>query len=105
MGSERRMALDRGQSPLARTLVGHFEACTGAECERRIQIEEETAEMVVVEEDEHVGVVLGGPRRARLGAAEQRGPGGILLFALVVGEPYGGHMRCADSADNACHRI
>ena len=99
------MALDVRQRPAARAFVGQLEARAHAEREGRIEVEEEARRVVVVEEHQHVGPLLGEPARDRLVALEQRRPRGIVLLALVVGDADGGHVRGADAADDRCHAV
>jgi len=103
MGGKARMPLDPRQRALARALVGDLEFRARAEREGGIKVEEEAGEMVVVEENKHVGLLLGEPARHRLVALEQRRPCGIVLLALVVGEAYGRHVRGADASYDSRH--
>lgn len=97
------IAADRRQIAQPCAFIGHWEALADAQGEGRVQVEEERRAMVVVEEHQHVCLLLGQPGSHRCVAVEQRLPQGILLFALVVGHPDGGNVRGSDAADDACH--
>ena len=73
-------------------LVGKLEAATYADRECRVEVEEKAVGVVVVEEHEHVGLLLGEPARDRLVALEQGRPSGLVLPTLVVGHADRGYV-------------
>lgn len=99
------VAADRRQLAQPRAFVGNRKAFAHAQREGGIQIEEERRAVVVVEEHQHVGPLLGQPRGHWRVAVEQRFPYRVLLLALVVGHPDGGNVRGPDTADDACHVV
>jgi hypothetical protein len=93
----------RPEWPLSGGTVGDRELVGDAEREGRIVVEEEGAGVVVVEEHQHVRLLLRQPRLDRLITLEQRDPVRIVLLAAVVGAGDGGNVGSADAADDVGH--
>ena len=74
-----------------------------AQRESRVVIEEKRGRVIVVEEHEHVGLLLIEPGFDRLIASEERSPVGVVLLVAVVGAADGGDVRGADAAEDFCH--
>src|SRR5438105_738580 len=105
VGRELGMPFDRRYGALAGALVGDLEHGTHAQGEGRIEVEEDAIRMIVVEDDQDVGLLPRQPVGNRLVALEERLPCRVLVLALVEGEPDGGYMRGSDAADDGCHEI
>ena len=103
VGRELGMTLDRRQVARPAAFVGHVPLGPDAQRERRVVVEEERRDVVVVDHEQHVGPLLGQPVRQRREVPEDRRPDRIVLLVLVVGEADGRRMRRGDAADDACH--
>ncbi len=103
VGLEIDVAAQVRQTAQARAFVGDGEALADPEREGRVEVEEQGGGVVVVEEHQHVRLLGGQPFGDRLVAREQRRPGRVILFLLVIGHPDGGDVRRADAADDPGH--
>ena len=76
---------------------------THAEGEVRVVIEEERGDVIVRDEEQHVGLLVEQPLLHGLVALEDRGPDRILLLVGVEGEADGGGVGRCDAPDDAGH--
>ena len=97
------MAVDRGYSTFAATFIGNFIAIADAQYERRVVIEEKGRDVIVVDEEQHVGTLRFKPRTNRREGIENGFPNRIGLFAVIQRKPDGGRMGNGDAADDGCH--
>ena len=80
------MSLDRGQRPRAAAFVRDCERLREAEREVGIVVEEERGDVIVIDEEQHVGGLLLEPRSHRSEALEDRRPDRIVGFLRVERE-------------------
>ena len=76
-----------------------------AEREVRVVIEEERGDVVVVDEEQDVGLLLGQPLLHRLVAGEDGRPHRVLLLVRIEREADGGGVRGGDAADDRGHGL
>ena len=101
--SELRVPLDRWQIARAAAFVRDRPLGSHAERERRVMVEKERRDVIVVDPQQDVGTLLGEPGRERREVLEDRRPHGVVALVPVVGEADGRRMRGGDAADDACH--
>jgi hypothetical protein len=76
-----------------------------AESEGGVVVEEERGDVVVVDEQQHVGTALPDPVLHRPEVFEDRCPGRVVLLVLVDGEADGGGVGGSDAADDLGHVV
>ena len=86
------VALDGRQIARAAAFVGHPVLLADAQREVRVVVEEERGDVVVVDEEQHVGLLLGEPSLDRLVAGKDGRPHRILLLLRVEREADGGRV-------------
>src|SRR5438876_1132850 len=74
-----------------------------AQHERRIVVEEERGDVIVVDPQQDLWTLLGEPRRQRREVLEDRRPYRVVALVAVVREANGRRVRGGDAADDACH--
>ena len=99
------MTLDRRQVARAAAFVGDRVAVADAEREGRVMIEEERGDVVVIDDEQNVGLLVGEPFLHWLEVVEDRLPDRIVFFVAVIGEADGRGMRGRDGADDGGHVI
>jgi hypothetical protein len=100
---QRRMPGDRRQAARPSAFVGHLVALADAEGERRVVVEEERGDVVVVDDDRGVGPLLLQPLLDRGERLEDGCPHGVVALVPVVRESDGRRVRTRDCANDACH--
>jgi hypothetical protein len=83
MLGELRMSGDRGEFPRPATLIGNPESIPYAESELRVVIEEERGDVVVVDEEQHIGLLFRQPTLDGRVGLEDRCPHRIALFVSI----------------------
>src|SRR5262249_5948867 len=91
------------QWPRAAAFIGHPVFRAHAQREMRVVIEEERRDVIVVDEEQHVGLLLGQPAFDGLVAREDGRPHRVLLLFRVEREADGGGVRGGDAADYCRH--
>jgi len=89
----------------AAALVRHRVGVADAERERRVVVEEERGDVIVVDEDERVRPLLGEPLPDRHVGREDRPPDGVVGGLPVVGEADGRGVRGRDRTDDSGHLV
>ena len=100
---EFRVALHAGQVARARAFVGHGPVRAHAQREGRVVVEEERGDVVVVDEQQHVGLALVHPTAHGVEGFEDGRPHRVAALVAVVGEADGGRVRGGDAADDGGH--
>ena len=96
------VAPDRRDVARPAALVRRAELFADAEREMRIVLEER-GHVVVVDIDQHVGLLVAEPLLDRLIAFENRLPHRVIELVRVLGEGDGGCVGRGDAADDLCH--
>src|SRR6476661_1113815 len=78
VGRERRVALDRRKVARAGPFVGDVPFGPHTERERRVVIEEERRDVIVVDQQQHVRALVREPRAERCEILEDRRPYGVV---------------------------
>ena len=89
---ERGMTDGRREVARAAAFVGDGELFADPERERGVVIEEERGDVIVEDEDHHVGLLVLDPLLQRLVVLENRRPRGVVAFVAVEGEADGRGM-------------
>ena len=103
MPRQRRMPGHWRQVALAAAFVGHLVLLANAQREGRVVVEEERSDVVVVDEEQHIGLALGNPLLHRLEGLEDGRPDRVVLLVAVEGETDGRRVGCGDGANDFCH--
>jgi hypothetical protein len=106
------MCQDRSTSPLSGSSDGmpqpssEFRYCgRGTHSKGGHLVQEEVQPVVVVEDDDDIGLLLAQPLANRREAVKERFPVRVLLQALVDGAANGGDVGGADAAYELCHGV
>ena len=97
---ERGIALDRQQATCAAAFVGRVPGGADAERERRVMVEEERGDVIVVDDQQRVRPLLGKPCADRLISLEDGLPDRIGALVGVVCKADRGRVRRGDGADD-----
>ncbi|MNV55261.1 hypothetical protein D3C71_1474910 [compost metagenome] len=99
-----RMTNDLGHGARAKALIGHFIFGSGADGERGDQVQAEGRGVVVVDQEDHVGLVVLDPLLAKVIAREHGLPVVLVGLAQVHSRANGWHMRCEHGGGDFGHR-
>ena len=100
---QRRMPFDRRQVASATALVRDVPLRPDAQRERRIVVEEERGDVIVVDRQDHVRFLLGEPVGHRGEVLEDGCPDGVVALVLVERKADGGRVRGGDASNDPCH--
>jgi hypothetical protein len=101
--SQRRMSLDRRQVARAAAFIRDVPFRSDAQRERRVVIEEEGRDVVVVDGEDHVRLLVRDPVGHRREVLEDRRPDGVVALVLVESKTDSGRVRGGDASDDPCH--
>ena len=99
------VALHHGHGARAPAFIGRLVLRCSADGERGNQVQAEGRGVVVVDEEDDIGLVVLHPLPGEVVAREQRLPVVFLGLAQVHGRANGGHVRCVNGCGNACHGV
>ena len=105
VAGQRAVALDRGQLAEAAAFVGDLPLLAHAQHEGRVVVEEERRHVVVVDQEQHVRLLLLQPGLDRLIGFEDRLPDRVFLLLAVQREADGGGVGSGDHAHDTGHGV
>ena len=99
------MPLDGRQRAGTAALVRGEVSRTNSESEMGMKIEKERRDVIVVDEEQDVGILLGQPGADGFVTGEDRGPNGVVLFVRIEREADSRRMGRGDRANDGGHDV